>query len=152
MRYISLGLIFLLPLIVSANEPTDAQIEKYLELSSGKNTYAENIHSMYAPLQKMVELDLIKVKNKDKARKIADRILHSFTWENIKPDVLAFYKKHYTDKEMQQMIKTMSTPEMRKIKEKEAALSKEYDIMLQKITIQNLVRIAVETELEDKLK
>lgn len=154
MKYLFCLLLIISTLTAYAGTPTDAQLDRYFSLTGAQENYDSGITSIYMPLMKMMNSNIIKVKDKDrdKADRVASKISSAFTWEHIKPKVYSFYKRNYTSEEIDSCIAFFSRPEYAAIRKKEGRLKKDYDQMMQTVTIQNLLEIAVETELEEAMR
>jgi arsenate reductase-like glutaredoxin family protein len=135
-----------------AKEPTDEQLDQFFTLKGAPHCYDSAMASIYMPLAAMLDGGNFKVKNKDKAVRVADKVIAEFKWENIKPAVYKFYRSNYTYEEIEAYIKLLSRPEFRVMIAKETALSEEYDKVLQSITFQNMLNIILQVELEKKSK
>lgn len=110
-------LVIVLTLFLSANvwakPPTDQQLDKFFELSGvGGQSYDSTISSIYVPLVKMMQTNIIKMKDKDRAKadRVSDKIVSSFNWDNMKPKIYSFYKQNYSAKEISEYIEAMSSP------------------------------------------
>lgn len=154
MRMTILITLLLFSLTAYAARPTDSQLDRYFELTGTADSYDSNVSSIYLPLIKMMNTDIVKVKEKEreKADRVAGKVSKAFTWENIKPKIYQFYKSKYTAEEIESYIKTLSRPDVQAIRQKEKQLEPEYNKVMQTITIQNLLQIAIETELEEAMK
>ncbi len=110
-------LVIVLTLFLSANvwakPPTDQQLDKFFELSGVGQSYDSTISSIYVPLVKMMQTNIIKMKDKDRAKadRVSDKIVSSFNWDNMKPKIYSFfYKQNYSAKEISEYIEAMSSP------------------------------------------
>jgi len=135
-----------------AKSPTDEQLDEFFTLKGAPHSYESVISSIYIPLAAMMDGGNIKVKNKDKTERIADKVINEFKWESVKPAIYKFYKSNYTFEEIQAYIKLLNRPEYRVMMAKEAALSANYDKVLQSVTLQNMLKVFFQIEMEKKLK
>jgi len=137
-----------------AGPPTDAQLDRFFMLNGEAAAYDSTMSSVYSPMVKMMQMNIVKIKEKDKrkAEKVSAKVKQVFTWQNIKPQIYSFYKKNYSADEIDRYIKTMERPEYLVMRTKRISIAPAYDRMLEKLTIQNLLQIVIEVELESKLK
>lgn len=137
--------------VAFAKQPTGEQLDKFFALKGAPECYESAMSSIYVPITALLEEGNFKVKNKDKTNRIADKITSEFTWENIKPALYKFYKSNYTYQEIEAYIKLLSRPEYRVMMSKEAALRPEYDKVLQSVTLQNMLKVIFQIQLEKSL-
>jgi len=154
MRFVIAIIIFTFSFTAFAEQPTDAILDTFFELSGAAEQYNSSVQSTYLPIIKMMQMNIVKMKAKDKAKadSVANKVEHLFRWDNIKPRIYDFYRKNYTAEEISEFIKTMKSPGYQAMRNKELQTVDEYNKTMQTITMQNLLQIAVEVELEGKLK
>lgn len=139
---------------VFAAQPSDTQLDRFFELRGTGESYEATISAVYIPLIKMMNTDVISMKDKDRAKadRVTEKVTKNFSWASIKPRVYDFYKKNYTADEIDGYIKAMSSSGYQKMRSKEQSLAAGYDKMMQAHTLQSIVQIIVETELEEAMK
>ncbi|PLX67817.1 MAG: hypothetical protein C0603_06760 [Denitrovibrio sp.] len=154
MRLFLIFIILVVSIPAFATPPTDKQLDEYFKLSGMAQSYNSTISSIYMPLVKMMQTNLIKMKEKDKAKadRVSGKIVDSFNWEYMKPKIYSFYKQNYSADEISRYISAMSSQNYLEMRNKQNDLTPAYDKMMQSLTIQTLLQIAIEVELEEQFK
>ncbi|ADD69228.1 hypothetical protein Dacet_2468 [Denitrovibrio acetiphilus DSM 12809] len=145
-------LLFFMSGIVHAGQPTDEQLDKFFELKGAPAAYESAVRSIYAPIVSMMKAGNLRVKDKEGLDAGAAQVKETFSWQKVKPDIYNFYKTHYTDKELDSYIKTMSRREYKAMAEKETSLLSDYDLMIQSVTMKNILELVIRIEMGKALK